>query len=109
MVFILATATVVLWAALGPFLHFNDTWQLSISTISSIVTFLMVFLIQNTQNRETKALHLKLDELLRSSKNARKNLVDLEDLSDDELNGLQHEFERLRQRGSKPGHGKAAA
>src|SRR5687768_16581646 len=75
---------------------FSDTWQLIINTGTTIVTFLMVFLIQNTQNRDAKAIHLKLDELLRAVKGARTALVDLEDMSDEELEKLQKEFVRLR-------------
>jgi low affinity Fe/Cu permease len=94
--FLLALAAIVVWAVLGPVFHFSDTWQLVINTGTTIVTFLMVFVIQNTQNRDTKALHLKLDELLRGVTGARTSLVDLENLSDEELDRLQREFERLR-------------
>jgi low affinity Fe/Cu permease len=76
--------------------HFSDTWQLIINTGTTIVTFLMVFLIQNTQNRDGKAIQLKLDELIRALEGARNKLVDLEDLSDEELKKLQGEFERLQ-------------
>jgi low affinity Fe/Cu permease len=103
--FLLALSTVVIWALLGPIFHFSDTWQLVINTGTTIVTFLMVFLIQNTQNRDTKALHLKLDELLRGVTGARTSLVDLEDLSDEELDRLQREFERLRGRTNREGRG----
>jgi low affinity Fe/Cu permease len=75
---------------------FSDTWQLVINTATTIITFLMVFLIQNTQNRDAKAIHLKLDELLRGVKGARTGLVNLEELSDEELEALHKEFERLR-------------
>ncbi|MGH9428228.1 MAG: low affinity iron permease family protein [Terriglobia bacterium] len=95
--FILALAAIVAWGMLGPYFHYSDTWQLVINTATTIVTFLMVFLIQNTQNRDAKAIHLKLDELIRSVKGARNNLVDLEDLSDKELARLQQEFQRLRE------------
>jgi low affinity Fe/Cu permease len=91
----LAFVTIVTWAVLGPVFHYSDTWQLVINTATTIITFLMVFLIQNTQNRDTKALHLKLDELLRGVEGARTSLVDLENLSDEELDRLQKEFERL--------------
>jgi low affinity Fe/Cu permease len=94
--FLLALSSIVVWAVLGPVFHFSDTWQLVINTGTTIITFLMVFVIQNTQNRDTKALHLKLDELLRGVAGARTSLVDLESLSDEELDRLQHEFERLR-------------
>ena len=94
--FIAAMAIVVGWAATGPLFHFSDTWQLVINTSTTIVTFLMVFLIQNTQNRDSHAIHLKLDELIRANKNARNALLGLESMTDAELAGLQHEFEGLR-------------
>ena len=81
----------------GPAFHYSDTWQLIINTGTTIVTFLMVFLIQNTQNRDAKAVHLKLDELIRAMKGARNKMVDLEKLSDDELQALEKEFHRLHQ------------
>jgi low affinity Fe/Cu permease len=93
--FLAALASIILWAALGPMFHFSDTWQLVINTTTTIITFLMVFLIQNTQNRDTKAIHLKLDELLRGVAGARTSLVNLEHLSDEELERLQKQFERL--------------
>jgi low affinity Fe/Cu permease len=96
--FIWALVIIIIWAATGPIFHFSDTWQLVINTGTTIVTFLMVFLIQNTQNRDAKAIHLKLDELIRGVKGARTGLVDLENLSDEELAHLQKEFERLRER-----------
>jgi low affinity Fe/Cu permease len=94
--FLLAVAVVALWGITGPVFHYSDTWQLVINTGTTIVTFLMVFLIQNTQNRDAHAVHLKLDELIRATKGARNALVGLEDMSDEELDKLQHEFERLR-------------
>lgn len=96
--FILAMTIIVVWAITGPIFHFSDTWQLVINTSSTIVTFMMVFLIQNTQNRDAKAIHLKLDELIRSVREARKTMVDLEQLSDEDLDRLQKEFHRLRER-----------
>jgi low affinity Fe/Cu permease len=96
--FILAIAIVIVWAGTGKMFHFSDTWQLIINTGTTIVTFLMVFLIQNTQNRDGKAIQLKLDELIRALKGARNKLVDLEDLSDEELKELQKEFQRLHKR-----------
>ena len=96
--FLIALLLTVGWALSGPLFGFSDTWQLVINTASTISTGLIVFLIQNTQNRDAKAIHLKLDELIRSAKGARNTLVDLEDLSDDDLKKLQQEFARLRER-----------
>ncbi len=96
--FIVAITVVIVWGATGPMYHFSDTWQLIINTGTTIVTFLMVFLIQNTQNRDGKAIQLKLDELIRALKGARNKLVDLEELSDEELKKLQKEFQRLHTR-----------
>ena len=96
--FLIALAAVIMWAAFGPHYHYSDTWELVINTGTTIVTFLMVFLIQNTQNRDTRALHLKLDELLRAVKGARTGLVNLEALSDEDLAQLQREFEQLQRR-----------
>ncbi len=111
--FSLACLVIAAWAATGPLFHFSDTWQLVINTATTIVTFLMVFLIQNTQNRDTKAVHLKLDELLRGVQGARTSLVNLESLDDEELEKLQKEFEHLRQRtrvrGAKAAETPAAA
>ena len=93
-----AILIIVVWALTGPTFHFSDTWQLIINTGTTIVTFLMVFLIQNTQNRDAKAVHLKLDELIRAVGGARNKLVDLEELSDDELKKLEQEFIRIRKK-----------
>lgn len=95
--FIIAIAVIISWGASGPIFGFSDTWQLVINTGTTIVTFLMVFLIQNTQNRDAKVIHLKLDELIRATKSARNLLVDLEDLSDDEIKKLEKEFQQLRE------------
>jgi low affinity Fe/Cu permease len=95
-IFVLAVLLIVGWAVSGPLFGFSDTWQLVINTTTTIVTFLMVFLIQNTQNRDSEAIHLKLDELIRAVQTARTSLVDLEDLSDDQLDTLREEFQRLR-------------
>ena len=97
-VFVLAILIIVIWAATGHAFGYSDTWQLIINTGTTIVTFLMVFLIQNTQNRDAKAVHLKLDELIRALGGARNKLVDLEKLSDDELKTLEAEFEKLRKK-----------
>jgi low affinity Fe/Cu permease len=96
--FVVAAAVVLAWGVTGPLFHFSDTWQLVINTGTTIVTFLMVFLIQNTQNRDAHAVHLKLDELIRANKHARNALLGLESMSDAELMRLQHEFESLRDR-----------
>lgn len=93
--FIIATLSLIIWAILGPAAGFSDTWQLVINTATTIVTFLMVFLIQNTQNRDAKAIHLKLDELIHSIQGARNKLINLEDLSEEELAKLQEHFKRL--------------
>lgn len=93
---LLATSAVILWLVTGPFFHFSENWQLVIATGTSIITFLMVFLIQSTQNRHNKTIQLKLDELLRGVEGARTHLVNLETLSDTELEKLQTEFQRLR-------------
>jgi low affinity Fe/Cu permease len=96
--FVCAILIIVIWAMTGPTFHYSDTWQLIINTGTTIVTFLMVFLIQNTQNRDAKAVHLKLDELIRAVGPARNKLVDLEKLSDDELQHLEQEFENVRRK-----------
>ena len=98
--FIVAVSIVVVWAATGPMFDYSNTWQLVINTSTTIITFLMVFLIQNTQNRDAKAFHLKLDELIKGVKGARTELVDLEELSDKELERLQEEFQRLHNKKS---------
>jgi low affinity Fe/Cu permease len=97
-VFLAAAALIVVWMALGPRYHYSDTWQLAINTATTIVTFLMVFVIQNTQNRDAKAIQLKLDELIRAVDGARTRLVRLEELSDDDLQRLTGDFEKLRNR-----------
>jgi low affinity Fe/Cu permease len=94
--FVLAVVIILVWAVTGPMFGFSDTWQLVINTGTTIVTFLMVFLIQNTQNRDAKAMHLKLDELLRGVEGARTGMVDLENWTDDELDRLQAQFQRIR-------------
>ena len=91
-----AVLVIAVWLLTGPTFHFSDTWQLIINTATTIITFLMVFLIQNTQNRDAKAVHLKLDEMIRALKGARNKLVDLEDLSDEELKKLEEQFQQLR-------------
>ena len=93
--FLSAVVLVVGWAAVGPIFHYSDTWQLFINTTTTVATFLIVFLIQNTQNRDATVIHLKLDELIRAVKEARTSLVDMENLSEDEIEVLRREFERL--------------
>ena len=93
-----AILIIVVWGLTGPTFHYSDTWQLIINTGTTIVTFLMVFLIQNTQNRDAKAAHLKLDEVIRALKGARNELVDLENLSDEDLTSLEKQFERVRKK-----------
>lgn len=94
--FLLALVTVVVWALTGPYFNYSDTWQLFINTGTTVVTFLMVFLIQNTQNRETRIVTLKLDELLRGVEGARTGMVTLDHMSDKELEEVKHEFTRMR-------------
>jgi len=93
--FTTALGIVIVWGLTGPLFHFSDTWQLVINTGTTIVTFLMVFLIQNTQNRDSHAIHLKLDELIRANTKARNALLCAEDLTEEELDDLQEEFTRL--------------
>ena len=97
--FALAVGVVVVWGVTGPLFHFSDSWQLVINTGTTVVTFLLVFLIQATQNREATAFHLKLDELIRSTREARNTFAALEDASEDELKGFQDEFKKLRDQG----------
>jgi low affinity Fe/Cu permease len=93
--FVIAVAVVLAWAISGPFFDFSETWQLVINTGTTIVTFLVVFMIQNTQNRDSRAVHLKLDELIRVMKKARNELVDVEDKADEVLDKYQNEFREL--------------
>jgi len=97
-VFLCAVSIVIIWAITGPVFHYSDTWQLVINTGTTIVTFLMVFLIQNTQNRDGKAVQIKLDELIRATKGARIHYMGLEDLSDDDLAELDNEFKEIAAR-----------
>jgi len=94
--FALAVATIIVWAVTGPHFHYSDTWQLVVNTATTIVTFLMVFLIQNTQNRDARAIHLKLDEIIRAIRPADNNMIDIEKLSDEELQVLAAQFEKIR-------------
>ncbi len=95
--FALACFVTLLWAVSGPFFNYSDTWQLVINTATTVLTFLAVFLIQNTQNRDAHAIHLKLDELIKSQKAARNTLIDVEDLDDEQLETLQKEFVRFKE------------
>lgn len=97
-VFVLAVALIVVWIVSGPIFRFSDTWQLVINTGTTIITFLMVFILQNTQNRDNTAVQLKLDELIRAVHNARSRFIDLEDLPDEELERITEEFARLSER-----------
>ena len=99
--FVVGLAVVIAWGATGPIFGYSDTWQLIINTSTTIVTFLMVFVIQNTQNRDAKAIHLKLDELIRGVKGARTEMVALENCTDEELAAFQKEFDRLHAHLSK--------
>lgn len=101
--FILAAGTIIVWAISGPLFGFSDTWQLVINTGTTIVTFLMVFLIQNAQNRDTHALQIKLDELIRATEGAQNSLLDLEELEDSELCTIQREYEQMAAKARKDG------
>jgi len=99
--FILATLVIIVWLVTGPFFNFSDTWQLVINTGTTIVTFLMVFLIQNSQNRESKSLHIKIDELIRATRNARNALIKTEDWSDNEMDIIEKEFTKFSKNETK--------
>ena len=99
-----AILVIVIWGLTGPAFHYSNTWQLIINTGTTIVTFLMVFLIQNTQNRDAKAAHLKLDEIIRALEGARNELIDLEKLADKDLTNLEKQFERVRKKAEGNGN-----
>jgi len=101
--FTLAVLIIVVWGLTGPTFKFSNTWQLIINTGTTIVTFLMVFLIQNTQNRDSKSVNLKLDEIIRAVKGARNQLINLEGLSDEDLKNLEKQFERVREKAEQHG------
>jgi low affinity Fe/Cu permease len=103
--FFLAAVFIAVWALVGPLFGFSDAWQLIANTVTNVTTFLMVFIIQNSQNRDTKATQLKLDELLRGVTNARTSLINLESLSDEDLDKLQQQFELVRRRATRSGEG----
>jgi len=94
--FTTAVLLIVFWALSGPYFHFSDTWQLVVNTATTIVTFLIVFLIQNTQNRDARAIHLKLDEIIHSLKGARNEMIQIENLSDADLETISKSFEKIR-------------
>jgi len=94
--FTTAVLIILLWGLSGPYFHFSDTWQLVVNTATTIVTFLIVFLIQNTQNRDARAIHLKLDEIIHSLKHARNEMIQIEHLSDADLENLSKNFEKIR-------------
>ena len=100
----IAILIIVVWGLTGPAFHYSNTWQLIINTGTTIVTFLMVFLIQNTQNRDAKAAHLKLDEIIRALKGARNELIDLEKVADEDLSSLEKQFERVRKKAERKGN-----
>jgi low affinity Fe/Cu permease len=104
--FFLAAAIVVVWAISGPFMGFSDVWQLTINTGTTIITFLMVFIIQNTQNRDTAALHIKMDELIRATEGAHNSLLDLEELSEEDLKQFRDKYEALARRSRETGQAK---
>ena len=101
MTFIIALGVIVTWLVSGPIFGFTDTWQLIINTGTTIITFLMVFLIQNSQNRHTQAIQIKLDELIRAMQGAHVALLDLEELSDEELTKIREDYERLAEKARK--------
>lgn len=107
--FLAAVATIAAWLITGPLFDYSDTWQLIINTGTTIVTFLMVFLIQNTQNRDAQAIHLKLDELIHAVKHARNRLVEVENMSDEEMQQLAQEFAHLAERKRRTRSGKQTA
>lgn len=106
--FATAGAVIVVWGVTGPVFHYSNTWQLIINTGTTIVTFLMVFLIQNTQNRDARAINLKLDELIRAVENARNQMINIERLTDAEMDSLAEQFTRVRLRQAEPGKSVAA-
>jgi low affinity Fe/Cu permease len=93
--FLGSVLVILIWAASGPFFRYSDTWQLVINTATTIITFLMVFLIQNTQNRDSRSLHLKLDELIKAERRARNSLIDLDSLTDQQLKELEDQYKKL--------------
>jgi low affinity Fe/Cu permease len=109
--FTIATLTIIVWGLTGPLFHYSDTWQLVVNTATSVLTFLVVFLIQNTQNRDARALHLKLDEVIHAIGKAHNEMIQIETLSDKDLEDLAAHFKRIRRElverkaGTSPAHG----
>ena len=101
--FVLNVFLIIVWLGFGPVTHFSDSWQLVVNTGTTVLTYLAIFLIQNTQNRDSKALHLKLDELISSVEGARNRLVDLQNLTDDELEEIEQQFRRLQAKVAEKG------
>jgi low affinity Fe/Cu permease len=99
--FFVAVSVIFIWAVTGPFFGFSDTWQLVINTATTIITFLMVFLIQNTQNRDTEALQIKLDEMIRATRGARNAVLDLEEMDERELDQIRTEYLKLAEHARK--------
>ena len=95
--FLAALLVIVLWLVSGPYFRYSDTWQLIINTGTTVVTFLVVFLIQNTQNRDARAIYLKLDEIIKAIDNAQNEMIDIEHLSDDELQNLANKYQKIRE------------
>lgn len=95
--FLLALLTIAMWIVSGPYFHYSDTWQLIINTGTTVVTFLVVFLIQNTQNRDARAIHLKLDEIIKSIDQAQNEMIDIEHLSDEKLQRLADKYQKVRE------------
>lgn len=100
--FLLALAFVLGWLLCGPYFHYSDTWQLVVNTATTVVTFLMVFLIQSSQNRDSKAIHLKLDELIRAQQEARNSLIDLENQSDEQISNIEKGFKEITEKEAPP-------
>ncbi|MDP9053101.1 MAG: low affinity iron permease family protein [Acidobacteriota bacterium] len=106
--FVVGLAAVIAWAAAGPYYHYSDTWQLVVNSGSSIITFLMVFLIQSTQNRDARAMQMKLNELIRAVSTARNDMVDLENCTEEELEEIRAEFSNIRMRIARKNEGKSS-
>lgn len=95
LLFVVNCLLIIVWLVAGPVFHYSDTWQLLVNTVTTVLTYLAVFILQNTQNRDSRAMHFKLDELIRSMKGARNSFVNLEELSDEELQKLEQQFKQV--------------